>query len=105
MNEVWVSDHAVNRYRQRFQGTRKPGKDRTRRYIRSQIQNNTRLRYRNRDGSLSIVTGEFVAIMRQGVITTVMAPNEQHERQIAARPEPIEWGYKDRKGRSAANKR
>jgi hypothetical protein len=102
---VWISDHAVNRYRQRFQGARKPRKSRTRQYIRSQIQDDTRFMYRNADGSLSIVTGEFVAVMRQGVVTTVMTPSEQHERQIAVRPNPIEWKHRDKKGRSAANKR
>lgn len=102
---MWVSDHAVNRYRQRFRGTRKPAKDKVRRHIRNQVQTDTRFMYRNSDGSLNVVTGEFVAVMRQGVITTVMAPNERHERQIAARPEPIEWPHRDRKGRSTANKR
>ncbi len=101
---MWVSDHAVNRYRQRL-GARKPGKDKTRRHIRDQIQGDTRLRYRNKDGSLSVVTSEFVAIIRQGVVTTIVTPNERHERQIAARPKPIEWKPQDRKGRSAANKR
>jgi hypothetical protein len=67
---VLISKHAVRRYRQRF-GKRTTSAHRVRRHIRNKIKYDTVKAYRSKTGSYNIVTDEFVAIVRGGVVTTV----------------------------------